>query len=61
MNGDELLTGARAMSASERLALALGRPLPPLMTAEQRADWEARQDAADDEAARIYGAGTRAA
>lgn len=61
MNGDELLTGARAMSASERLAQALGRPLPPPMTAEQRADWEARQDAADDEATRIYGTGARAA
>jgi hypothetical protein len=42
---------------SARLAAALGRPAPPPLTPEQRADFERRQDAADAEVERIYGLG----
>lgn len=43
------------LTASQRLAKALGRPLPPPPTAEQLREWEAVQDLADEEVARFYG------
>jgi 3-methyladenine DNA glycosylase AlkC len=46
---------------SERLAIALGRPAPRDLTADELADLEARQDAADREAERLYGVRGQAA
>jgi hypothetical protein len=43
------------LTASQRLAAALGRPAPRPLTDAELADLEARQDAADREAERLYG------
>jgi hypothetical protein len=43
------------LTASQRLAAAMGRPFPKPLTEEQSREFEARPDRADEEAARIYG------
>jgi|KBSMisStaDraftv2_1062788.scaffolds.fasta_scaffold1570163_1 hypothetical protein len=48
-------------TAVERLAIAMGRPVPrPLTEAEER-ELEAKMDAADEEAARFYGSSRESA
>lgn len=49
------------LTASQRLAKALGRPIPPPPTEAELRAWEAQQDRADDEIARFYGLGDTAA
>lgn len=44
-------------TASERLAEALGRPVPPPLTEAQRRVLQEKLDRADEEAARIYASG----
>ncbi|HEU4421061.1 MAG TPA: hypothetical protein VFR67_00795 [Pilimelia sp.] len=51
----------KPMTASQRLAAALGRPAPAPMTEEQIRDFEARQDAVDAEIERMYGGGPQRA
>lgn len=42
------------LTASQRLAVAMGRPIPPPPTEEDRRAWEAKQDEADREVWRLY-------
>ncbi|GAB1641423.1 hypothetical protein KRMM14A1259_18460 [Krasilnikovia sp. MM14-A1259] len=47
-------------TAAQRLALALGRPAPESLTADELAALEAAQDRADAEAERVWGVRGRA-
>jgi hypothetical protein len=47
--------------AVARFLNAIGKPLPPTPTVEDRARWDAEADQADAEALRIYGSGRTAA
>ena len=42
-------------TAVERLALAMGRPVPRALTEAEERDLEAKMVAADEDAARFYG------
>jgi len=42
-------------TAVERLAVAMGRPVPRRLTEAEERDLEAKMAAADEEAARFYG------
>lgn len=49
------------LTASQRLAAALGRPAPRPLTDIERREFEAAQDRVDAEIERLYGAGRAAA
>jgi hypothetical protein len=42
------------LTASQRLALAMGRPIPQPMTEKEIREWEAKQDKIDAEIERFY-------
>jgi hypothetical protein len=52
---------ADQMNAAERLAVALGRPVPRRLTAAEKRELEARLDRTDEEAARFYAEQRRSA
>ena len=58
MNSDRI---APQLSASQRLALALGRGVPEPLSADELAALEAAQDRADADAERVWGVRRQAA
>ena len=46
---------AKRLTASQRLAVAMGRPIPPPPTEAELRAWKAAEDRAVAEAARFYG------